>query len=103
MKTNLIKIVPVLNDLKNKIIKVPLRTCLVCRQRFEKKDLCRLVKQGGGLFYDSKFRAPGRGYYICRKSECLSLFLAGRRRFGRLPLGSEALDLESRTRLQLVP
>ncbi len=79
---------------------VPLRTCLVCRQRVEKKALCRLVQLGAKLLYDSKFRAPGRGYYICRKTECLSLFLVGRRRFGRLPLGSEALDLESRTLLQ---
>jgi len=81
-------------------VAVPLRTCLVCRQRAQKKTLCRLVRQEGTLIYDSKFRAPGRGYYICHKAECLSKFLVGKRRYGRLPLGSEALDLESRTLLQ---
>ncbi len=79
---------------------LPLRTCLVCRQRFEKETLCRLVCLKSKLFYDSKYRAPGRGYYVCKKSECLSKFLTGKRRFGRLPSGSEALDLESRMLLQ---
>ena len=78
----------------------PLRTCLICRQRVEKKSLCRLVQIGDELFYDIRFRAPGRGYYICRKTECLDRFLVGKRRFGRLPLGAEALDSKSRTLLQ---
>ncbi|MBN2808600.1 MAG: YlxR family protein [Deltaproteobacteria bacterium] len=79
---------------------LPLRTCLVCRRRTVKNNLCRLVRRGGELFYDFRFRASGRGYYVCRKNECLSVFLAGKRRFGRLPLGTEALDCKSRTLLQ---
>ena len=87
--------------LKNKSAKVPLRTCLVCRRKLEKKSLCRLVNSGDELVYDFRFRSPGRGYYICRNAECLHRFLNGRRRFGRLPLGAEALDRESRERLQI--
>jgi predicted RNA-binding protein YlxR (DUF448 family) len=83
-------------------VAVPLRTCLVCRLRSEKKNLCRLVMVGAELFYDRRFRAPGRGYYVCRKTECLSRFLAGKRRFGRLPVGAEALDRESRAFLHNV-
>ena len=79
---------------------VPLRTCLICHQRAEKKSLYRLVRVGAELFYDNKHRAPGRGYYICRKTECLSLFLTGKRRFGRLSVGAEALNPESRALLQ---
>ena len=81
---------------------VPLRTCLVCRQRAEKRELCRLVQVGNELLYDLRFRAPGRGYYVCRKTECLSRFLAGKRRFGRLSVGAEALDRESRASLHSV-
>ena len=79
---------------------VSMRTCLVCRQRVEKKSLCRLVLVGAELLYDSRFQAPGRGYYICRKTACLSLFLTGKRRFGRLSVGAEALNPESRALLQ---
>ncbi|MCK5539869.1 MAG: YlxR family protein [Deltaproteobacteria bacterium] len=84
---------------KSKSEVVPLRTCLICRQRAEKKSLCRLVLVGAELYYDSRFRAPGRGYYICKKTECLDRFFVGKRRFGRLPVGAEALDPKSRTLL----
>ncbi len=87
--------------MKSKTKAVPLRTCLICRQRAEKKSLCRLVRVGDELFYDSRFRAPGRGYYICRKTKCLDRFLVGKRRFGRLPVGAEALDPKSRILLQV--
>ena len=86
-------------NLKNEVA-VPLRTCLVCRRRSGKKSLYRLVRVGAELFYDSQFKAPGRGYYICRKAECLSHFLTGKRRFGRLSVGAEVLDLESRALLE---
>ena len=79
---------------------MPLRTCLVCRRRSEKRSLCRLVLVGAKLFYDHQYKAPGRGYYICRKTECLGHFFAGKRRFGRLPVGAEVLDMKSRALLQ---
>lgn len=86
---------------KSKSAKVPLRTCMVCRRKFEKKSLCRLVVDGAKLYYDYRFRSPGRGYYICRNGECLTRFLTGKRRFGRLSIGAEALVRESRERLQV--
>ncbi|MCK5681930.1 YlxR family protein [bacterium] len=87
--------------MKSKPLKVPFRTCLVCRQKITKESLCRLVVDDEKLYYDYRFRSPGRGYYICRSVECLTRFLAGKRRFGRLPLGAEALDRESREHLQV--
>ena len=86
---------------KSKSAKIPLRTCMVCRRKFEKESLCRLVADGGKLYYDYRFRSPGRGYYICLNGECLTSFLTGKRRFGRLPLGADALDRESCERLQV--
>ena len=85
---------------KNNSPKVPQRTCLVCRRKVAKESLCRLVRDGDQLYYDYRFRAPGRGYYICRSVACLTSFLTGKRRFGRLPLRADALDRESRKRLQ---
>jgi len=87
--------------LRSKSAKVPLRTCLVCRRKFAKESLCRLVATDAELYYDYRFRSPGRGYYICQNGECLTRFLTGKRRFGRLPHGAEALDRESSERLQV--
>lgn len=49
--------------LKNR--KIPLRTCVVTRERLEKKDLIRIVKnKEGEVFVDESLKANGRGAYI---------------------------------------
>lgn len=48
------------------------RTCLICREKKEKKDLFRLVKSGEDRYYfDEKQKAQSRGYYVCKSHECL--------------------------------
>lgn len=48
------------------------RTCLICREKKEKKDLFRLVKLGEDRYcFDEKQKAQSRGYYICKSHECL--------------------------------
>ena len=48
------------------------RTCLICREKKEKKDLFRLVKSGEDRYYfDEKQKAQSRGYYVCKSPECL--------------------------------
>lgn len=48
------------------------RTCLICREKKEKKELFRLVKLGEDRYsFDEKQRAQSRGYYICKSHECL--------------------------------
>ena len=45
--------------------KVPLRTCVVTKEKLEKKDLLRIVKNNEGLvFVDETGKANGRGAYI---------------------------------------
>ena len=52
--------------------KLPVRTCIACRQEFLKKDLLRIVKdKEGNFFVDKTGKANGRGAYICGKSECV--------------------------------
>ena len=52
--------------------KIPLRTCVVTREKLEKKDLLRIVKNNEGeVFVDETGKANGRGAYIKRDIETL--------------------------------
>ena len=49
----------------------PVRTCIACREEFDKKDLLRIVKdKEGNISVDVTGKANGRGAYICKKTEC---------------------------------
>ena len=55
---------------------IPIRTCIVCRREFEKKELLRIVKTKDGNFRaDKTGKADGRGAYICRSPECFNKLL----------------------------
>ena len=55
---------------KNK--KTIIRMCTVCRNRFEKHELMRVVKNSGGqIFVDETHKAAGRGAYVCPNPQCL--------------------------------
>ncbi len=50
----------------------PIRTCIVCRQEFNKKDLIRVVKNKDGLFLlDNLGKLDGRGAYLCKNPDCI--------------------------------
>lgn len=52
--------------------KIPLRTCVVTREKFEKKDLIRVVKNNENeIFIDLTGKANGRGAYIKKDLEVL--------------------------------
>ncbi len=54
--------------------RVVLRTCVVTKEQFEKKDLLRIVKtKDGEIFADETGKANGRGAYIKKDLETLSL------------------------------
>lgn len=49
------------------------RMCAVCRQRFDKSELLRIVKfKDGEVKIDESGRLQGRGMYICKNRQCLS-------------------------------
>ncbi len=56
----------------------PVRSCVICRQRFAKKDLSRFVigkeTSDDKLISDSKKIMPGRGYYVCGSDKCQDKF-----------------------------
>jgi len=52
--------------------KVPMRTCIVTREKYEKKDLLRIVKNNERqVFVDETGKANGRGAYIKKDIEVL--------------------------------
>ena len=58
-----------------KVRRVPLRSCVVCRQTSDKKTLLRVTrapeKDGGAVAVDLAGRANGRGAYVCASLVCI--------------------------------
>ena len=60
--------------MKNK--KIPLRTCVVTKEKLEKKDLIRVVKNNENeVFVDLTGKANGRGAYIKKDIDVLNKHL----------------------------
>ena len=52
--------------------KVPIRTCVACRTKGDKKGLARVVRTPSGeIILDPTGKMPGRGAYLCPSPECL--------------------------------
>ncbi len=52
--------------------KIPMRQCMGCRERHEKKELIRVVRTvDGTVSLDFSGKLNGRGAYLCPKSDCL--------------------------------
>jgi predicted RNA-binding protein YlxR (DUF448 family) len=51
--------------------KLPLRTCVACRQSGDKRALIRFVRNlSGSVVLDLTGKAAGRGAYLCCRQEC---------------------------------
>ena len=51
--------------------KVPMRTCIACRQSKPKKELIRIVRNKEGEYaVDRTGRLNGRGAYVCDDKSC---------------------------------
>ncbi len=52
--------------------KIPMRTCIACRQEKPKRDMLRIVKNAQGeIGIDFSGKAAGRGAYICDSADCI--------------------------------
>lgn len=49
---------------------VPIRTCVVCREKAGKRQLTRVVRTADGLQVDPTGKLNGRGAYLCDQSRC---------------------------------
>lgn len=52
--------------------KIPMRTCVVTREKCEKKDLLRVVRDNNGnVFVDDTNKANGRGAYLKKDKDVI--------------------------------
>ena len=52
--------------------KIPQRQCMGCRERKDKRDMIRVVRQtDGNVSLDFSGKLNGRGAYLCPDPECL--------------------------------
>lgn len=49
---------------------MPLRTCVVCRDKTGKRQLVRVVYSTDGLQVDPTGKMNGRGAYLCEQDDC---------------------------------
>lgn len=56
-----------------KEIKQPERMCAVCRNKAQKQNLIRIVKnKNNEIFIDESHKKSGRGMYVCKNADCVS-------------------------------
>lgn len=52
--------------------KIPMRTCIACREEKPKRDMLRIVKTAAGeISLDFSGKLAGRGAYICNSADCV--------------------------------
>lgn len=49
----------------------PIRTCVGCRNQFNKDDMIRVVRTFEGVQLDFSGKLNGRGAYLCKNKSCL--------------------------------
>ncbi len=49
---------------------VPLRSCVVCREKDAKRTLFRVVRTEEGVLVDPTGKLNGRGAYLCERKPC---------------------------------
>ena len=50
--------------------KVPMRTCVGCKESKPKRELIRMVNNDGKVMVDKSGKANGRGIYLCNSRDC---------------------------------
>lgn len=59
--------------------KIPVRQCVGCREKKEKRELIRVVRSPEGEFsLDFRGKANGRGAYLCPNGDCLKKAIKSR-------------------------
>ncbi|MCA9902751.1 MAG: YlxR family protein [Anaerolineae bacterium] len=49
---------------------IPVRTCVICREKAGKRTLTRIVRTDSGIVIDASGKMNGRGAYLCERPEC---------------------------------
>ena len=52
--------------------KIPMRTCIACREEKPKREMLRVVRNAAGeIRLDFSGKLPGRGAYVCGSEACI--------------------------------
>ena len=77
---------------------IPLRTCVVCSAKTDKRALVRIVRSPtGAVEVDATGRIPGRGAYLCHSRDCWDSALRKNRLDHRLKGTVSAEDRQALT------
>lgn len=49
---------------------LPMRSCVICHQKADKRTLTRIVKTPQGIALDTTGKMNGRGAYLCADPQC---------------------------------
>ena len=52
---------------------LPLRKCVACNQMLPKDQLFRIARVDGKAQLDLSYKAQGRGAYVCKNADCITL------------------------------
>lgn len=52
---------------------IPLRKCVACGERFPQKTMIKVTKTNDSFFIDETQKQSGRGAYVCKTAECISI------------------------------
>ena len=52
--------------------KIPMRTCIACRESKPKRELIRVVKFNDEIKLDKTGKLNGRGAYVCNDEACIA-------------------------------
>lgn len=72
--------------------KAPQRTCVICREKTDKRQLTRFVRLESGIFPDTSGKANGRGAYICDQPQCWQQAASGNKLAQALRIGLTEAD-----------
>ena len=74
---------------------IPQRRCIGCMESKDQSDLIRMTFRQGMISVDESGHAEGRGFYLCRNTECFNSAIK-RKAFQRIVKGPVNMDdLES--------
>lgn len=74
--------------------KVNMRMCVCCKQKFDRNSLVRVYKKDGGVYYDQKGKAGGRGAYLCSYGCLVKSFKTGKlSKALKCPVSADTLNI----------
>ncbi|MCB5260172.1 MAG: DUF448 domain-containing protein [Candidatus Cloacimonetes bacterium] len=64
----------------SKACHIPIRTCVVCRQKLPQQELLGFILMPSGIVFDMFGRLNVRKQYVCSQRECIALLAKWRKK-----------------------